>query len=95
MDLTWTLKKLLEQFNLKADNAFDGKQAIKKINQKIKQPKCGSNCCRGYSIIFMDCNMPVMNGYTASKIIKKKIKDQIYPPMLIIAVTAYALDTKI
>jgi len=43
----------------------------------------------------MDCNMPVMNGYTASKIIKKKIKDQIYPPMLIIAVTAYALDTKI
>ena len=43
----------------------------------------------------MDCNMPVMDGYTASKTIKKRIKVQIYPPMIIIAVTAYALDTKI
>ena len=43
----------------------------------------------------MDCNMPIMDGYTASKIIKKRIKSRSYPKMIIVAVTAYALDKKI
>ena len=36
----------------------------------------------------MDINMPYMDGYQASRIIKKKIKEKEFPPMKIIACTA-------
>lgn len=40
-----------------------------------------------YDIILMDINMPIMDGITATRIIKKQNKDQ-----LIIAVTAVGMD---
>ena len=39
--------------------------------------------------------MPVMDGYEATRIIKKKIKDNIYPPMIICAATAFVFNEKI
>ena len=44
----------------------------------------------------MDINMPEMNGYEASNIIKKRIHEENrYPPMNIIACTAYAFNEEI
>ncbi len=43
----------------------------------------------------MDCNMPVMDGYTASRTIKKKISDKEFPKMTIVAATAYAFNENI
>ena len=40
----------------------------------------------------MDCNMPEMNGYEATKIIKQKIKEKEFPQMIIIATTAYVFN---
>jgi CheY-like chemotaxis protein len=41
-------------------------------------------------VILMDCSMPVMDGYTATRILKK-----IQPTVKVIAVTANSFDTDI
>ena len=41
-----------------------------------------------YKLIFMDCNMPVMNGYTACKKIKRLIKKGKLDNIVIVACTA-------
>ena len=40
-------------------------------------------------LIFMDCQMPILNGYEATKRIKEKINKYNYYKALIIAITAY------
>jgi len=44
-----------------------------------------------YDVIFMDCNMPIMDGYEASKYIRKAEKRLKLAPVPIIALTAYAM----
>ena len=69
------LNLVLERSGIKTVWAKDGKEAIKlcKENSSIE-------------LVLMDINMPVMNGYEATKEIKK-----IRPKLPIIAQTAYAL----
>ncbi len=65
---------MLEETNLKADIANDGIEAVNKVTN-------GS-----YDLIFMDMQMPNMNGYDATKAIRKKGYT-----LPIIALTAYAM----
>lgn len=44
-----------------------------------------------FDVVFMDCEMPIMDGYTATKKIREWELAQQRPPMLIIALTAHAL----
>ena len=53
------LRQYLEKFNFKCEVAMNGKEAVKKA--KIEQ----------YDVILMDCEMPEMDGYTASSQIRK------------------------
>ncbi len=67
--------------NISIDEAFDGLMALDKVNQKK------------YDLIFMDMQMPKMDGVTATKIIRDKntkIENNINIP--IIAMTANVLD---
>lgn len=59
--------------------AENGKEAVDLFKQK------------NFDIIFMDMQMPVMDGYTATKTIRNMEKDQGIKPTVIIALTAYAL----
>jgi len=68
--------KLLEKFGLNCDLALDGKEAVKACSQK------------SYNVIFMDCQMPVMNGYEATKKIRELEGDRKHA--IIIALTANA-----
>ncbi len=65
------------------DVAFNGLEAIQKVkeNSKIKN---------FYDIIFMDCNMPVMDGFEATRAILKMVLDEEIPNVNIIAITANA-----
>lgn len=65
---------ILEETNFQAELANDGIEAVNKVTS-------GS-----YDLIFMDIQMPNMNGYDATKIIREKGYK-----MPIIALTAYAM----
>lgn len=71
------MKLLLENIGCKTDIAYNGKEAIEKI-------EVGT-----YDIIFLDIQMPVMDGVTAIKILRKQHKNHLPP---IIALTANAME---
>ncbi|MFA5479365.1 MAG: response regulator, partial [Candidatus Muiribacteriota bacterium] len=66
----------LNKQNLKCDIAVNGKEAVNAVLLKK------------YDIILMDCQMPVMDGYTATKKIRELDNGKKTP---IIAMTAHAM----
>lgn len=74
-------KGMLKKFGIQADVAGNGEEAVKALEQFP------------YDLVFMDCQMPVMDGYDATRQIRdsqSKVKDRRIP---IIAMTANALDS--
>lgn len=71
------MKEMLEMFECDIELAEDGYEAIEKANT------------RKYDIIFMDVQMPEMNGYEATTEIKKGVCNRDTP---VIALTAKALN---
>ena len=71
-------KKFLSQMGIEVDVANDGQGAIDAFNSN------------SYDLIFMDCRMPVMDGYEATTIIRKVEKEMGKAPLPIIALTANA-----
>jgi signal transduction histidine kinase/CheY-like chemotaxis protein len=69
------VKRTLAQWGIITDEATDGKEAVEMCRVKA------------YDVILMDINMPVMDGFEASKIIKG-LKDTGFEPPKIIALTA-------
>lgn len=75
---TSVMNGLLKRLNLLADNVVNGLQAVEAARVKY------------YDIIFMDIQMPIMDGVEATRIIKESYKGKKCPK--IIAVTAEALE---
>lgn len=80
-----TLKMVLEsQFNIQADKAINGLEAVEAVQKRKEHP---------YSLIFMDCNMPIMDGLEAtSKILEMFQPSDEYQTNrapYIVALTAY------
>lgn len=71
------LVDLLRMNNIDPDQARDGKDAIRKWQENQ------------YTAILMDIQMPVMDGFDATRAIRKLEKDSGRPETPIIAVTAY------
>lgn len=61
------LQSLIQvQLNLDWDCAFNGLEAVNKVKDRYRK-----TCCNNYyKFIFMDVNMPIMDGYVASSKIK-------------------------
>ncbi len=70
--------KILNQFSYNIDVASNGLEAIQMARHK------------SYDLIFMDCQMPEMDGYTATAQIRKHEK-KLGKHTIIVAMTAYAL----
>lgn len=68
---------LFKMMNIDYDEVVNGKQAVE---------ACESN---QYDLIFMDCQMPTMDGYEATRLIRKAENNNRHTP--IIALTANAL----
>jgi PAS domain S-box-containing protein len=66
---------LFDEFKIKTDLAENGKIAVEKIKNKV------------YDLILMDIEMPEMNGYEATTIIRKELNSTVP----IIAMTAHAM----
>ncbi len=62
----YTLKALLEINGVRRniDVAHNGKQAVERVKERTTKRDCKSEACnKGYKMIFMDCNMPIMDGF--------------------------------
>ena len=73
---------LLKSFGIEPIIAKDGAEAVEAYQRTPDQ----------FRAIFMDCQMPVMDGYQATSRIRQLEKEQGRDPKLIIAVSAHALS---
>ena len=69
---------MLEKMGFNVKFAMNGSQALEKLSDNADP-----------DIILMDCQMPVMDGYTATK----KIREDMNLQTPIIALTAHALES--
>jgi len=87
-----TLKLMIkQQFNIDVVKAANGEQAVKVFREKnIDHKKTCISSCKFpfYDLIFMDLNMPVLDGYQATEQIIALQKDQEHK-CSIVALTAY------
>lgn len=76
---------LLQALNLEVDTAENGQTAVEKVSRQSEGDQ--------YDLVFMDIQMPVMDGYQATKLIRQWEKQQAprQRPLRIIALTAHAL----
>lgn len=72
---------MLQMFGLEVTTAVNGLEALEAIKEKHEQ----------YDIIFMDCQMPVMDGYTAAYQIKELRQKNEIKDTPVIALTANAM----
>ncbi len=75
----------MRNFHLRVDKADNGKMAIEMINERTKK-----QCCKGYRVVFMDINMPVMDGVQATNVIKNYVQEGRIGKCNVVAVTAAA-----
>ena len=71
--------RILEKLGHNADVAVNGAEAIEMLKKQA------------YDIVFMDCQMPVMDGYEATRIIRSKDGTAVNRDSVVIAMTANAL----
>ena len=74
------MKIILEDFGIEVDLADNGKIAIEKLN------------ANNYDIIFMDLQMPEMNGFEATQYIRNKMNSQI--PIIALTADVTTMDVE-
>lgn len=73
---------VLEELGYRADTAGDGEQALQALANTQVKP---------YDLVFMDCQMPVMDGYQATAQIRQGNYSVLNPQIPIVAMTANAM----
>ena len=68
------------------DFVLSGESALKMVDENIEKNKC-KHC--DYSLILMDCNMPQMDGYETTDLIRRHIHSKGLSQPVISAVTGH------
>ena len=74
---------MLEDLGLEADIVSDGQEALDMLNNALDS--------NPYTLVLMDCQMPVMDGYTTTQNIRNGGAGKQYQSIPIIALTANAM----
>lgn len=82
-----SLSLIIKRMGLECDYATNGKQGYQKVIDRYID-RC-QNCMEGYKLVFMDIEMPIMNGIKAAESIRDYclLNNEIKP--IVIAQTAY------
>ena len=73
------LFEILQKMGYRADAVADGKEAIEALQ---RQP---------YDLVLMDCEMPELDGFEATRLIRSGQSQVLNPGIPVIAITAYAM----
>lgn len=73
---------ILEEFNVEPEMAWNGTEAIEKLSQPQSH----------FDLIFMDCQMPELDGYQTTQAIRKGQAGDEHKDITIIAMTANVLE---
>ena len=76
----------LLRLGIPCDSAFNGLIALNKILDRQKNRCCSS--CRQFSVVFLDYNMPVMDGIETARRLREEIEKQAIDTLSIICCTA-------
>ena len=79
-------KLLIKRYKRKVDSALSGEAALQIINSRKTNPCC--DLCRDHKLIFMDLNMPGMDGFETTKNMRNKYQIA-KEDTAIVACTAY------
>ena len=84
-----SLRGILKKLEYRTVEYFNGLKLVEGLKEIWQRE--GKHChhCRGFKLILLDCNMPVMDGYEAVEILKTLISDGDLPLIPVIACTAY------
>jgi len=85
-----TLENLIKPFGLTSKSCFNGDEAIKEVIRRSESKGCCSDKCQSFSVIFMDCNMPIKNGLEATKEIKTFLKEKGMNSVPIVGLSAHS-----
>ena len=80
----WAMQALFKNLDAEIHSAYNGQEAIDKLIQQESDAKTK------YNLIFMDCQMPIMDGCTATKLICEMIKENKIEEVPIIGCTAFS-----
>lgn len=72
-------KSVLNKMGYQCDIANNGQEGVEKL------------CQKAYDLVFMDCQMPVMDGYEATYHIRNRLSPVLNPQIPIVAMTAHAM----
>ncbi|CAH9098553.1 unnamed protein product [Cuscuta epithymum] len=86
---------MLEKLGAKVVVVGDGQQAVDALKSVVNSKDCRNvegSCSPGFDLILMDCQMPKMDGYEATKAIRRsELGKTAHIP--IVAVTAHAMSS--
>jgi signal transduction histidine kinase len=80
------LENVLSSFGQKVVTAYNGKGVLDIVESRFEAP-CGPEC-GPYQIVFLDCNMPIMDGYECAGKLKEFSKSTNTQKSVVIACTA-------
>ncbi|KAL4476635.1 hypothetical protein ABPG73_007296 [Tetrahymena malaccensis] len=82
----FVIKQILKAKKINCDTALNGEEGVLKYKQRKKCASCGLN---SYSLILMDLNMPIKNGFEATNEIKQYSKQNLMSKVVVITCSAF------
>ena len=81
------LEQILSKLRLTCDWALNGKEAIEKIKAR-QVNRCG-DACKQYKMMFLDCQMPILNGFETAALLKQMMNERDIDRLRIVGCTAF------
>lgn len=89
-----SMEVILKKFKIKCEKANHGLEAIEKIKKSSLIQRCSEKCHR-LKLVFMDYQMPILDGVQTTKELREMIKTNEIEPLIIIGCTAFGTKMEV